>query len=333
MVTKNVFVKWAFANLPWIFIVAGLLMLYCGHYIEHIRSPQTQVEESVRENIVLSLLSGTQAAGAAILGAGIFAAVLKSFQFTGVFQEALAKVIYSPECLQQQDRGKLEDTWRLVSKALYTRKFPGINKKIEDVILTTFFPIGQSYYYQEFRLFYTDIDIIRDPQSKHCYAQYTHRVNARIIPTEKTGEFNWVNSYEIETDPNSYRTIELFEFVSPKGGVQNFTKEFQAAVNGRFEMRLKCDDEYEFTKVEKRKFRLDLPQNDRELFEITKITNGMIVNVRHTNNVKVAFIYKTGKEFYTLLDEKDAGGNRHLIKEFKDILLPSQGFCLVLGKA
>ena len=263
----------------------------------------------------------------------IFAAVLKSFQFTGVFQEALARVIYSPDYLQHQDRAKLEDTWRLVSKALYTRKFPGINKKIEDVILTTFFPAGQSYYYQEFRLFYTDIDIIKDLYNSYCYVQYTHRVNAKIIPTDKIGEFSWVNSYEIESDPNSYRTVERFEVVSPKRGVQDLTKALQSSMNGRFEMKLKCDEEYEFTKIERRKFRLDLPNNDRELFEITKITNGMIVHVRHSDHVKVTFIYKTGREFNTLLDEKDAGGSRHLIKEFKDVLLPSQGFCLVLGKS
>jgi vacuolar-type H+-ATPase subunit I/STV1 len=68
-------------NLPWIFIIIGIASLLLG-FIDF--GPGRFL--STLPNILKTI-------GSTILGSGIFASVLKSFQFTGVFKKAVAQVI------------------------------------------------------------------------------------------------------------------------------------------------------------------------------------------------------------------------------------------------
>ena len=54
----------------------------------------------------------------------------------------------------------------------------------------------------------------------------------------------------------------------------------------------------------------------------------MIVSISHSKNVKISFVSKTVKEFHSL--NKTEG---KLTMEHRELLLPSQGFCVVLSKS
>ncbi|WP_156169707.1 hypothetical protein [Sphingobacterium sp. IITKGP-BTPF85] len=71
------------------------------------------------------------------LTSGIFAGVLKSIQFTGLFQEELQKIVSGSEFLK--NRKDLQDLWKEISKIIYSKKFPEISEELEDTILNSYF--------------------------------------------------------------------------------------------------------------------------------------------------------------------------------------------------
>lgn len=129
---------WLFKNLVWILTIVGISLFLIGHF----NSDTSDSALSFADRFYKFLPSALKGVGVAVLSSGIFAAVLKSIQFSGIFQEELAKVIYSRNYLEKQDRKFLEDIWKLTSKVLYTQKFPRINEKIENHSFKTLFSIG-----------------------------------------------------------------------------------------------------------------------------------------------------------------------------------------------
>lgn len=408
--------SWLFRNLPWIFIITGILMLFAGHVMEpkkpvdkttliipgerlNQREPenkedtQTQQypdaakEQNWFDGFLHILPRALQGAGTAVLASGIFTAVLKSFQFTGIFQEELAKVLYGSEYLAGQDRKFIEQMWKSVSKALYTKKFPSLDNKIEEVIMKTYLPSDHKFYFKDFRLWFSNIEITNE--GGEDYVSYDHMVKGRIIPIEDGGKFKWINRYEVKNDKNSIRKILLFKLELADGTEQDLTEDLKVASASKksfLETELDCQLEYMFTKIEKRKFRLSIPPNEIQRFEISKVTDGMIVNYDYNPEaVRVTFINKTVNDFLPveeseslkpkkktqqedpaiskrfwrskgkkkaaiaaneigeennekdeseeskLLDLNRNNGRRIVVKEYTGILLPSQGFCLVLS--
>lgn len=127
------FKKWIKRNLTWIyFTIAIVFILFpTSHY-----SPFTEYWNNLIQKI-----------GFIALTSGIFAGVLKSIQFTGLFQEELTKVISGNEFLK--NRKDLPDLWKKISKSIYAEKFPEISGLLEDRILTTYFPMDSNHYIQD----------------------------------------------------------------------------------------------------------------------------------------------------------------------------------------
>lgn len=148
--------RWLFSNLPWIFVLLGFVFMLVGHIL----SGHGFVNEAgtLLPQAIARLPTAFKSIGATILGGGIFAAVLKSFQFTGIFREELAKVMFSRDYLEMQGKSYLEATWTRVSQAMFTHKFPGINRLIESSILRTYFPNDHNYYYEGIVHKYTNLE-------------------------------------------------------------------------------------------------------------------------------------------------------------------------------
>jgi len=84
-----------------------------------------------------------QKIGFVALTSGVFAVVLKSIQFTGVFREELEKVMLSTEFLK--NRKDLHKLWKDVSNQIYSNKFPKIAELIHNQILETYMPAESHY--------------------------------------------------------------------------------------------------------------------------------------------------------------------------------------------
>lgn len=315
---------WLFKNLVWILTIVGISLFLIGHFSSD--TPESALSFSVK--FYKFLPAALKGVGVAVLSSGIFAAVLKSIQFSGIFQEELAKVIYSRNYLEKQDRKFLEDIWKITSKVLYTQKFPKINEKIEAIVLKHYFSSDHKYYFEDFRIFYNNIDIINEGGID--YVVYEQVTTAKLVPIDERGTFPWINIFRYETDQSSYREVTKITITNCSTHVEtDLTEEFSKTLaSGKFEKLLDCDNEYEFWKAERRKFPLNVPSNELQDFSISKVTNGMIISVSHSRNVKISFVSKTVREFHTL--NKVEG---KLTMEHRELLLPSQGFCLIFSKS
>jgi len=81
------FQKWLFGNMVWILLTIAL-MLMIVIYLDFVKNPK--------------LVNLIEKSSLAILSSGIFAAVLKSIQFTGLFKEELEKVILGTDFIKNR---------------------------------------------------------------------------------------------------------------------------------------------------------------------------------------------------------------------------------------
>lgn len=91
--------------------------------------------------------------GWAMLGAGVFAGVMKSAQFSELFQKHIADVIYDPSRAENQD--VLLEKWRLLTDARVKRLLPSTYSKAVAGIEHRFFNNELHYHFEAFQMSYT----------------------------------------------------------------------------------------------------------------------------------------------------------------------------------
>lgn len=116
-----------------ILLIAGILILYISSW----------------QDISLYFQNILEKIGLAVLSSGVFAAVLKSLQFTGIFKKEIEKIVLGTKFVE--NRNDLPKLWKKVSKSVYEKKFPDISDELDDLILESYLPTKQKYYYQDFR--------------------------------------------------------------------------------------------------------------------------------------------------------------------------------------
>ena len=126
--------KWFKRNLTWVYFTIAIVFIL---FPNTNYSPFTDSWNNLIEKI-----------GFIGLTSGVFASVLKSIQFTGLFKEELTKIISGTEFLN--NRKDLPELWKKISKSIYDQKFPEISDLLEDRILTTYFPMNNNHYNEDF---------------------------------------------------------------------------------------------------------------------------------------------------------------------------------------
>ena len=117
--------------LPWIMLIVGLISLAYGTFTK---------------NGDEKFLTFTKDFGKVILTGGVFAVLLKSMQFMGVFKEAILAVIYEPRFLE--NRKDLPVMWEKLSMVLFKNKFPKISDKVLQDVKEMYFPTKEVIYYE-----------------------------------------------------------------------------------------------------------------------------------------------------------------------------------------
>lgn len=83
--------------------------------------------------------------GKTLLTGGVFAVLLKSMQFMGIFKDEITKVIYDPKYLS--NRLDLPEIWQKVSTVLFKNKFPKISDKLLKDVKEIYLPTKEVSYY------------------------------------------------------------------------------------------------------------------------------------------------------------------------------------------
>src|SRR5690606_32898128 len=106
--------KWVYTNMVWLLILLSALLFVASKINVFV----------VEANQLLEKVSFT------ILSSGVFAAVLKSIQFTGIFKNVIEEIILGTDFIENRSESNQQELWKATSKAIYKKKFPELSSLI-----------------------------------------------------------------------------------------------------------------------------------------------------------------------------------------------------------
>lgn len=300
---KNYFYR----NSPWIALLIATLLIISANYIE-----DNEVSEFVGD------------IGIAVLASGIFAAVLKSFQFSGLFREEIEKVVLSTKFLKK--RNDLEELWSDVTRALYESKFPEISNDIEELILTNYLPTRAIYYYKDFIVTIKihqidDNDIVTYDQT----CEYT------LVPSNPDDPIPFKNKItydKINGEEHSKNEILHFSINNNDIELKEEISETEDTVIRTFTAELSNHREYRIKKVDKR--HTWIYEDNTKLFRLMAITKGMNVVIQYPESLEISF-FNIG--LVNQFKKKHVDLTRCISRIHDNgVILPFQGFGLTFRK-
>lgn len=128
------------------------------------------------ENLPISIVNGIANTGAAIIGGGVFAAILKSAQFVEIFQEHIFNAVHDPEAV---GTARLREKWLALSEKLLSSTLPVRYQDAAAHILEQFFDDELEYHFADYEVCY-EIDVV-DSQR----ANILHTTKGTIVLSRK----------------------------------------------------------------------------------------------------------------------------------------------------
>lgn len=264
--------------------------------------------------------------GIAALSGGVFSSLLKSYQFMGIFQEALFKIVFSTEFLK--NRRDLPHIWEGVSRVLYNEKFPQISKRIEKAVFETYFPTKFEYYYQDYH-HELSINLI---DGWDDYVEVYENTRFFIIPNSIDTEIDLNYGGILDKVPGDELTCyELLKFeVNKKNFIDqceiinesefNNGKEFKTSFN----CQLSGSSQYLINKNDKKIYSTKL--NPEFTYRFRRFVNDVEVHFKFPKNMSIKFVQMG------ILDEFQPLGEIYdnlIWKRLDGLIFPMQGYMIV----
>ncbi len=296
-------------NLFWILLIIGILILYMSTW----KTFNLYMQE-ILEKIGLSVLSS-----------GVFAVVLKSIQFTGIFKTEIEKIVLGTKFIE--NRNDLPTLWRKVSRSVYNKKFPNISKELENIILTNYFPTDHAYYYKDF-LYTLNIEEF----TSNKIIKFTQNFSFDVILAKGETEAILDGYFKIDKKPELGELINerLFFKVDGEDRLKDVKKvpfnnehdkgyTFKTVVKNKSNFRVETKERREYC----------INDDNFKIFRVSKITEGMNVSISYPQNIDVSF-FNVGlvDSFERVHVEHDRKINRI---HRKGLILPYQGFGITFG--
>ena len=263
--------------------------------------------------------------GSATLAGGVFAALLKSWQFSGVYAKAISEVIYSERFIGS--RSDLQSIWERLTAHLYQQRFPKISSEINNIIRDDCFPGERDYYFEDRQSTYfvgwhneekSEIyveenrlaTIVPHDVAEGCVLHSRHRSTVRGSLT--------IQSYIID---GLEVNIDNYPHLSEKKN--EFDEETGYYVTNS-EVPLKGKEKFEVIRKERKIVSLT-EKPYLQVIQRTYVVTQSITVIIKTHELAVVFLGSAGNEWFNRQDVTDENG---FIQKQKRLLLPGQGFTL-----
>ncbi len=280
--------------------------------------------------------------GGAILGGGVFAVIMKSAQFTGLFQKHIYDVFYDPANVLAVD--DLRQKWLHITQAILKSVLPIAHQDAAHRIMEQFLDAELQYHFTSYE---TKYDITVDEASQVARIIHTTKFTLVISPNHPSPVFTqeitaqedddcrllslFINGKRIDLDNAPLREVEgpkkswVFELELGK---------FAKAGDGSTDRTLSIERTYEVTQ--------DVRKSPELIGTIKRYTRGLVVKARIANSNGSADHYGFYFSRTGLLDgieikapepQVDGEGfQRWVIGGPDDLLLPGQGYILLIRK-
>lgn len=266
--------------------------------------------------------------GSAILGAGVFAVIMKSSQFTNLFQDHIYEVFYRPEKIGEGV--KIVDKWRILTENLLKTILPHSYEDAAKKLEKNFFNDELAYHFEDHSMKY-DINI-----SEHNIASVTSTTVTTILLSDNKAD---PVMHQTVTGDENAQLISLF--LNGKVVTNENCKFFKDKENPKL-VHLKVNlNDYKNSDTDKtikmeRVFTWDQDlHNDPTISGyISRYVKGFDVKVKVSKEYKVKFSIFSGKP----IPEENHHGNdgsgyeRWQVAQSGTLLLPGQGFFYAIIK-
>lgn len=190
-----------------IFFIIGLFFIIGGETdMAHYWFPEYIPTKSPLNTILRTV-------GAALVGSGVFTAIIKSSEYTQIFSNVISEIIWSKKYIDR--RADKREIWSKVSKSLYEEKFPAISDEIEDIIADKYFPTQYNFYIQDEEFTMNICNIQDHPE----FWKQDEILKLTIIPTNANEEIEYKIGGDI--DPPGPGIEDITEFKVHKVTVNN----------------------------------------------------------------------------------------------------------------
>lgn len=261
--------------------------------------------------------------GYAVFSSGVFAAVLKSIQFTGIFKEEIEKVILGTDFIEK--RSDLDILWKKVSQSIYKSKFPKISDDLENRILQTYFPTNSDFYYEDYTVT-VNIEKITD----EFEIFYTQTCKYTVIPDRNIENIELVVKMSID-DVNGSKIVNDLEFFKVNGEekVINEDPETEDDTHSK-NFKIPLTGKGPFLIHSKYRRQYSLRSENYKLFRVLTFTKNMDVIISYPEDVCVSFFNIGNVNFF----EKQHVEVKNIISRShrNDLILPYQGFGMSFEK-
>lgn len=256
---------------------------------------------------------------------GVFAVLLKSFQFMGVFKEELTKIIFEPKFLS--NRVDIVDFWEKVTLEMYKNKFKNLSTKLHKDIKDIYLPTKQTTYYDECEHIFE----ISLNEERPGFANVKTTTNMNIIPTFKEDKcfYTFGNTMSYLENPEKEIT---FNCIIKVNGKEISISELKCDVinnkkNKTIEHNYKCDlkgaDKYSIERIFKKEYNVAI--DNIMSFKATRIINTLKVEIHYPKDKFSIDLHKCGCLENFVNKQTTNSYDRYICN---GILYPEQGYLL-----
>lgn len=264
--------------------------------------------------------------GVALLGSGVFTAIIKSDQYSKVFSDVIGEVIWSKKFIERRSDKKA--MWSMISKVIYEEKFPLISDEIEDIITTEYFPTSHEYYIENYELTY-NISNVNDDFWKHSELL---KVTVKTSPSYTSIMYPFITAIDL---PDENIADDLTDYIIEElyinGTLQDpdypaYTKD-EKYLNHRLTLNLSGSDTYNV--LLKRTKILCKKSNPDKTFFAKNIIKNLKVTIMIDAGINFAF-KKMGTVKNFMCQDPIVNNNiKVLTYNYNGLILPHQGFVII----
>lgn len=269
--------------------------------------------------------------GVAILGAGVFAVILKTVQFVDIFREHIFEVFYSPEAFKSVK--DLRTKWLELTEVILKNTLPMSHSAASEKIRKQFIDKELHYHFEKYKVTY-EIEVVEN--AGKIGLDIKHSINTEIIvsPSHKDPIFEQT----ITTKENG--SCELISLIinDKEYSHDDYLKpRDDAPLKKDFSMKLKELVEKNNTCIKmERVYQLKQDFATEPFIIATNIryVKGFAVNTKISEGYKV-FFRRTGigtlDEVHSI--DKDGNGNQRWVLADPDtLILPGEGYIIIVVK-
>ena len=271
--------------------------------------------------------------GTAILGAGVFAVIMKSGQFTTLFRNHISEVFYDPG--KALDIATLKMRWDSMTEALLVKLLPSSHQGVAEEIYNRYFTSKSHYHFERFIISH---DVRIDESTGICEIDSILKTTLVVSPNQSNPRFEQkievngnckltsliINGLEIDTkehlvvDANNKKNFNLIIDLTP------YCKKREGNSD--------CIVLMERTLTSQQKF-ADEPYT---IVNFTRFLNGTTVRARISDGYRCFFstfgagVLNPGK--MTSVSKDGEGFQRWVLAPEGEITLPGEGYAIIYQK-